>query len=389
MNEKLYCGRGPHIPYADYMAFINLVFGFTAPEQKFEGLLPKLYREERRPQDSNYIVTENGQLMAAVGAYDHEITVCGCRIPCRGIGNVAVHPDARGKGYMKATMNAALEDMVRDGIALSTLGGRRQRYQYFSYDKAGLCYTFSVTRDNLRHTYGTSEVPVSLKVIEDKDDPLIHEILALSETAVFHPIRAFEDYLDVANTWHARLLAFTDPAEDDRFVGYCIMDQGNAISELCAVRDEDVMSIVRSVSAHLESGLTVCLPEHQAAYIEALTPVAEGVSLGCSMSYTVLNYRLITEAFLRLKLSYADLPDGEVSLLIHGFAGDERIRLTVKGKSAAVEALPEGTPVDYELSHLEALNVLFAPVSPRRNGMSDLLRLWLPLPLWMYRADEV
>ena len=139
METKIYCGRGRHIPYADYMNCINLVFGFTTPEQKFEGLLPKLYREDRRPQDSNYVVTEDGKLVAAVGAYDHEITVCGIKIPCRGIGNVAVDPETRGKGYMKATMNAALEDMIKEGIALSTLGGRRQRYQYFSYDKAGPC----------------------------------------------------------------------------------------------------------------------------------------------------------------------------------------------------------------------------------------------------------
>ena len=49
-------------------------------------------------------------------------------------------------------------DMVRDGIALSTLGGRRQRYRYFGYEKAGICYTFAVNADNLRHTLGADYV---------------------------------------------------------------------------------------------------------------------------------------------------------------------------------------------------------------------------------------
>lgn len=386
MSKSVYCGKGNHIPYADYMDFIDLVFGFTTPEQKFEGLLPKLYREGRRPQNSNYVVTEDGVIKAAVGAYDHEITVCGVKIPCRGIGNVAVHPDTRGMGYMKATMNAALEDMIKDGIALSTLGGRRQRYQYFSYDKAGPCYTFSVTRDNIRHTYGTLDAPLAVKVIEDKDDTMIDGIMTLAATAPFVPTRAREDYLDIANTWHACLMAFLD---GDRLAGYCIMDPGNAISEIRAARDEEFMSLIRSVSAYLESGLTIRLPSFDTAYINALAPGAEGVTLGSSMSYTVLNYRLVLDAFLKLKLTYADLEDGEVTLLIHGFAGDECVRLAVKNSMATVENIPDDIPVDHELTHMEALNILFAPISPLRDRMSGVMRDWFPLPLWMYRADEV
>lgn len=159
MEKQIYCGRGSHIPYADYMHLIDLTFGFETPETQFLGLLPKLYREERRPQDSNYVVTEDGSLCAAVGAYDHGLTVCGDTLPCRGIGNVAVHPDYRSRGYMKMAMEAALDDMVRDGIALTSLGGRRQRYQYFSYDRCGPCLNFSFNRDNLRHVWGDLNAP--------------------------------------------------------------------------------------------------------------------------------------------------------------------------------------------------------------------------------------
>lgn len=386
METRIYCGRGNHIPYADYMECINLVFGFTTPEQKFEGLLPKLYNEDRRPQDSNYVVTEDGVIKAAVGAYDHEINVCGITIPCRGIGNVAVHPETRGKGYMKATMNAALEDMVKDGIALSTLGGRRQRYQYFGYDKAGPCYHYSVARDNIRHIYGTLEAPFAVKVIEDASDPLIDGIMAIVAQAPFVPTRAREDFLDIAHTWKCRLLAFLD---GDRLAGYCIMDQGTGIQEIRAARDEDFMSLIRSASAFVANGISVSLPAFDTAYIEAIDPMAEYVSLSASMSYNVLNYRLILTAFLKLKLTYAELMDGELTLLIHGFAGDERVRLTVKSGNFTVEEISDEIPVDYEMTHMEALNILFAPVSPKRDRMNSLMRDWFPLPIWMYRADEV
>ncbi len=389
MSATIYCGRGNHISYADYMDLINISFGFTAPETQFLGLLPKLYREERRPQDSNYVVTENGVLTAAVGAYDHEIVVCGHRLPCRGIGNVAVHPDHRGKGYMKDAMNAALRDMVSDGIALSSLGGRRQRYQYFGYDKAGPLYTFSLSQDNIRHIYGTLTPPFEAEFVTDPAAPVIAEIVSLNQRNAFVPIRPVADYLDIATTWHARLITVNDPAEGGRFVGYCILEGENSLSEVQTVRPEDFMGLLRTVSGVLGMGITVRLPAHEVAYISAITPIAEGFSLGCSMQYNILNYRAVTEAFLTLKLTYAHLPEGEVTYLIHGYGGDERITVSVKNGVGAVTYADDCTPLSRELSHFEAISLLFAPVSPLRESGTETERLWFPLPLTMQHADEV
>lgn len=389
MEKNIYCGRGNHIPYADYMSLINLSFGFFTPETEFLGLLPKCYRDEFRPQDQNYVVAEDGILTAAVGAYDHEIEVCGRRLPCRGIGNVAVHPDHRGKGYMKLAMNKSLEDMVRDGIVLSTLGGRRQRYQYFGYDKAGPLYSFSFSRDNIRHTYGDLTAPFASRAVTDPADPVIDEILRITKGKPFIPVRSRETYLDIVNTWKAVLLVFTDPAEGDRFVGYCVMDRGNTISEVRTERAEDFMSLLRSVYAHLESSFTVLLPLHETAYIQALAPIAEGMTVGCSMMYNVLDYKAVIEAFMALKLTYSHLPDGEATLLIHGYARDERIRITVKEGKHTVEPGDDRVPVELEMSHLEATALLFGPISPLRDQQSDLIKLWFPLPIFMYHADEV
>jgi hypothetical protein len=54
-----------------------------------------------------------------------------------------------------------------------------------------------------------------------------------------------------------------------------------------------------------------------------------------------------------------------------------------------VEPIPEETPVDLELGHLEATELLFGCISATRETASALIRAWFPLPLWMYRADEV
>jgi hypothetical protein len=42
-----------------------------------------------------------------------------------------------------------------------------------------------------------------------------------------------------------------------------------------------------------------------------------------------------------------------------------------------------------ELNHLEATELLFGCISATRDTAFPLIRAWFPLPLWMYRADEV
>ena len=191
MAEAVYRGRGAGVPYDEYITLINEVFGFDGVEQDFRTLLPKLYRPGRTPQNENYVAVEDGVCVAAVGAYSHEIRVCGTIIPCRGIGNVAVARAARGRGYMKDCMLMALTDMVRDGIALSTLGGRRQRYRYFGYEKAGICYTFAVNADNLRHTLGADYVSgLDIRQVNADDETLLTAIRTLSSSGDYAPIRA-------------------------------------------------------------------------------------------------------------------------------------------------------------------------------------------------------
>ena len=394
MNKTINCGRGAHIPYEDFMHLINLTFGFETPETQFLGLLPKLYKPAYRPQDSNYVVTETADdgtvtLTAAVGAFDHTITVAGRRLPCRGIGNVAVHPDHRSKGYMKMAMEAAIEDMIKDGIVLSTLGGRRQRYQYFSYDKCGPCHTFALTADNLRHTYGTLDAPYTVHAVADTADPLIDAVKALSDASPVAPERPRDTFLDIAETWHATLYAVTS---GDRFVGYAIVEPNGFVTEARVATPEDFMPLMRSIFATVgRESITVRLPAFETADLAAIAPIAEGVQTGCSMSYTVLNYTAVIDAFLALKASYATLSDGILTLLIHGRGGDERLRISIEQNHPTVTVLPPDAtaPATVELSHMEALNLLFAPFSPRRNTLPAPWNSWFPLPIWMYRADEV
>ncbi|MBE6546280.1 MAG: hypothetical protein E7668_02415 [Ruminococcaceae bacterium] len=88
MACDIYCGRADKLSFSCLMNFINLCFNTLTPESALDRLLPKCYRDHYRPQDQNYVITEDGEPVAVVGAYDHEICVCGRKLACRGIGNV-------------------------------------------------------------------------------------------------------------------------------------------------------------------------------------------------------------------------------------------------------------------------------------------------------------
>ena len=388
MAESIYRGRGDAVPYNEYIPFINEVFGFDGKTQDFRTLLPKLYRPGRTPQKENYVVTEDGVCVAAVGAFSHEIQVCGTAVPCRGIGNVAVAKSARGRGYMKDCMHMALADMVRDGIALSTLGGRRQRYRYFGYEKAGTCFTFAVCADNLRHTMGADFAPeLEIRQVSADDAELLSSIHRLSATDSYAPIRAEADFFDILSTWRATVWAATRKGQ---LIGYALRGTSGQISEIRVTEAAEFLPFLWALRQNWNTDmLSLCLPEHEDAYVRALAPVAEGYQIGCSMSYNVLNYRLVCDAFLRLKATYTDLADGGLKLLIHGLSGDEGLCLSVCNGVPSVTPLSANEGIDAELSHTEAMGLLFAPLFPDRCKLSPAVRSWLPLPIWMYRADEV
>ena len=390
-TENIYAGRGNASMHDEYLDFINYVFGFNGREQDFPKLLPKLYAREDDPAASSYVVVENGRMKAAVGAFDHTVTVCGRELKCRSIGNVAAHPYDKSRGFMKCLMNMAVEDMVRDGVAMSTLGGRRQRYNYFSYEKSGTSYRFSVGPDNMRHTYGADRDAhhrFDVRVVKADDAASLDAIEALMSRQHYVPTRPRARLHDILRSWKMVPVALW---EEGRFAGYAVL-RDTSVTEWLMV-EESAEEIADAAICLFDwkgaSNLTFKLPAFATAYIEVLYPLAEGYAMEINESYSVLNFVAVTDAFLALKATYTELPDGKLTLLIHGRAGDERITLSVEGGKTAVYPAAEGDAADVEVGHLEAINLLFSSFCPARDRLPAFARVWLPLPIWMYAADEV
>lgn len=382
-EKTLYVGKGNASMQDEYVDFINYVFGFNGCEKNFYNLLPKLYKPEYDPAGNSYVVLEDDKLKAAVGAFTSEIEVMGERLVCRGIGNVAVHPFSRGQGYMKDALGMAVDDMVKDGVDLSILGGLRARYNYFSFERAGAALSFRLGSDAMRHRFGKDRTPrFRYQPLTPRDTELLDRVAALSDARPFHPIRPREQLYDILVSWMQRPFAVLD---GDRFVGYVVCGDG-VINEIALVNDGDFIDAVVGVYDLMQKKeICVLLPPFRPEYVKQIHGVAESYEVICPKMFSVLSYERVIRAFLKLKASYEALPDGELTLLIHGRAGDEALSIAVRDGVPFVKR-SEG-PCALTLDHRKAMNLLFASFDPDRSELPVFARLWLPLPIYMYSSD--
>jgi hypothetical protein len=103
--------------------------------------------------------------------------------------------------------------------------------------------------------------------------------------------------------------------------------------------------------------------------------------------FSLLCYRRVLEACLKLKTTYATLAEGSLTVLIHGRAGDEQLEIKVEGGNVSV--LPTDKTPEVELEHLEAMNYFFTQACYLRDTAPAAAQSWFPAPLWSYSTDAV
>lgn len=379
-DKIIYKGRGNAEMYDDFMDFINYVFGFNGNNRDFKKLLPKLYNVESDPCYNNYVVTEDGKLKAAIGAFDSAATVGGETLKCRGIGNVAVHPYSRSKGYMIDCMNLAIDDMIKDGIDYSILGGQRQRYNYFGFEKAGPEYDAHITQTNLRHCF--RDVPfteLEIRDIDRNETELIDKIYDLHCSRPLRTLRPREQFYDICISWQSPLRAIL---KNNSLIGYFIGE----LHELTLADNGDFEDVIRNY-VRKYGDCSISLPAWETELIDKAADICENISLGTCYMFSIFNYKKVVGAYLKFKASMEALPDGSFTVLIHGKAGDEKLKISVFGNETKVEDY-DGE-ADIELEHREAAKFFFGLTSPYRTKLAPALRQYFPLPLYVDQADHV
>ncbi len=378
-QEGLYIGRGTPDMREELLDFLNLAFGMNGNERDLLKWLPKLYNEENDPCGHNYVVTENGKIRAAVGVYPRKLHVLDETLTTYGVGNVAVHPYHRSKGYMKLLMNRAVEDMIEDGADLSDLGGRRQRYQYFSYESGGSNVNFHFDTYSMRHCFGDAPMrEIRFEPVTDPASPWLEPIRRLHDGRPLHMERPADRFFDIASSWGERLTAIR---EGDRFIGYCV----SALRELTLTDEADFADVLRCYTAE-HGSLDLGLPLYETGMIRTAHKLCASYSMGTDKYFSLFRFRKVVSAFMKLKASRIPLLDGSLTVQVEGRAGREVFRIKVQNGVPSVTDAEEEPRVILE--HKEAELFFFGLLSPVRTEY-PIAAAWFPLPIRIEYADQV
>lgn len=367
----------------DYVDFINYVFGMNGADNSFSTLLPKLYKAGRRSERDTYFALEEGKILGTVGAFPLTYSVGGALLSARGIGSVAVHPRRRGEGLMKALMRRAIDDMAADGIDLSVLSGRRRRYAFYGYEKCDGMRYFELTGKAVLDRK-TDSSPIVMRPVEEKDTALLDALHAAMNARPYHVARSREDLYDILCSWRSRPYAFF---ENDRLVGWTIhYEQKRQLSEFSSLDPALTKKMLAAAVERLGS-LSAAIPAWDNALCGEADFFAETAADVSHENFLVLNWEKVLGALFSFKAERVPLADGSLTLKIEGVKGPVVLEIAVqRGIPRITEK--EGTPT-LTLSSVEAEALFFRPYAAARSFLSPAAASWLPLPLFVYAADNV
>jgi hypothetical protein len=288
-------------------------------------------------------------------------------------------------------MEMALEDMRRDGMVFSCLGGQRQRYEYFGYTPAGTRLVFECRKANVRHTLGQDFTPgFSLRELGPADGELLERIRLFHESKIARLERKGERLFDILSSWKSRIYALL---EGETFGGYLISDSGGG--EIIEINLGDLSRLPEALGLFLNAPdktgrpdrVSVAAQPHEREKLAVLSRFAEDYTLSTAYSFNIFDYPRMLGALLNLKAQSYSLADGAAVLRIEG---GQSLRIAVSGGKASVT--PVDSPPDILLSHPEAAEFFFSYmgtlVSPHIRD-NPFLRSLLPLPLFFESLDGV
>jgi predicted N-acetyltransferase YhbS len=373
--------------FAGILDMLNVTFfSDDTPEEKrdFTRLLPKLYKEQYAPWNSNYCVFEDGRPVAAVGMYVSELHVAGHTLKLGGIGNVGVAPDCRGKGYMKLAMDAAMQAMRDQGCHLGELSGDRHRYRYYGFEHAGVHVKANFSAANVKHSFGKGNAGGwSAKPIQPEDIPQVQALIEAEALHVKHNPNALHDIL---SSWREQPWALWC---GDKLAGRFNLNWNStqALQLQLAPWVDSLEQPLRLLFDLLpeKSSVNLSIPLWRQDLFALAEPVTESRGMFSSGQYNVLDWRACLAALLDLQAQCKTLLDGELTVRIAGYAGEETLRIAVQNGVPSVTTY-NGEPAK-TMDHFDATSCFLGLVSPERT--CPVAENWFPLPMWLWSFDTV
>ena len=374
--------------FEEAMDFLNFVFGEHAPHD-FERLLPSIYRRTDEHMANNYAIRRDGAIKAIVGMFPITWRVGDTTLRVAGIGGVSTHPECRGEGLMQRLMQHCVGLMREGRFHLSWLGGQRQRYLHFGYEKCGHALHFTVNGSNIRHCFD-DDAGVRFRPVGEDDGDLLRQAKAVHDHQVMHCERPLEDFRRFCVNWHHEPWAAAD--EDGEFAGYLVADgEGARVSELVAVSSAAALRMVRAWVVERDGkGVSIDVNPLNVGPARDLAEICEQTTIHASGNWQVFEWVEVVDALMKVQRLSRQMPEGSIAVEIEGYG---KIRLQVKAGEASCKEAGEREKPHVHCDAATAMRLLFGPLAPSQvaalSKEATGLDAWCPLPLFWARQDGV
>ena len=366
---------------ADIIDFVNYVFSNAHNPHDMKRLFPKIYADDADSLDiTHYLAMEEDRIKAVVSLLIIEVAVGDEILKYGFIGNVAVHPYSRGKGYMQDLLKMTIEDSKRIGVDIMVLNGQRQRYGYFGFEHAGANYHFAVNQKNIRHAMKDVACDgITFERITDPEAAELDTAKALYEKRPVHTLRPRKELLHILHSLQNEVHAVK---REGRMIGYVY---GN-ISELVLEDDRALPQVIKAwFTQGRADSIGITVPPYDSERIRFFSSISESMSIGPVERVRVLNWAKILQTMLAFKHQYYPLQNGEAWFGVE----NDVFRILVQDGSVRVEKVDgENLPTDAPIPHYSAnqAEMLFFGL---QNALrpQEAYKNWLPIPFFVDVPD--
>ncbi len=374
--------------YDEWLSVLNTTFGKqNNGETDFEKNLPKMCIRDDYHMGMHFGVKDNGKLCALLGVYPLKVKIGVEELLFATVGNIATLPEYEGRGYMKALMGEAMEELKRIGADVSRLGGIRHRYNRYGYEMAGTIYNFMIDTATTAFHFRGEEV--SFVEITEESHRELEFINKLRSSKAFRVERSLDDtyqgdYLTL-KAWQS--IPYIALDKDGEMKGYLsVSSDKTSIRDVYASDFESLKAIIFNWQKEQGEAIVFTFMPSDFEEIKYFTAIAETVNITSPSHFKVINFDNIADALIKLKLScIPNIPDGEKILGIEGWGN---LKISVKGGKGICEKTNEAPHI--VLDNLSATRFLFGSFPPETVTATDeFLSSVLPLPLSWNTLDRV
>jgi predicted acetyltransferase len=368
--------------YREAIDFLNFVYEFN----DLPDTLKKIYEPDDEKMRCILAIKKNGNIRAIVGVFPVSVSIMGTGLNAAIIGGVSVHPDDRGKGYMKQLMEKSQKMIIEAGYHFSCLGGSRQRYRFFNYEKAGTTLQYAFNKSDIKHCkdmwQGFEDIRFE-KICEDDKDKL-NFAETLNESQPFYVKRDKGHLYWHLTTWNCEPWAAYNEKGD--MIGYLVrIAKESGICEISAVSEQYLgKMIIKWVMDHDKNDVILSLPPWAYEQARTIGNISESFSIKTAYMFQIIDWVTVIRVLAVLKSKHSPFPDGKIIIDIEGYG---KVMLAIN--KGIVSCMLTGDEADIKLDKSTATRLIFGPLSQTyvcdlNEKSALLLTSWFPLPLsWL------